>query len=142
MRRIGRAGTLAGLLALAGCAQGELSPSALNEGIGISYGTIQSVTPVKVSPTGEIAVVQRHRAMPSYLHQPAGEAETIVPDLERLRIAPDDFRIEQCDRPRAEIQYDDAPRDPELWRGDAAPEALRFPITAQTRGERVDRSAY
>ncbi|MGE3739937.1 MAG: hypothetical protein AB7I59_10595 [Geminicoccaceae bacterium] len=55
MRRIGRAGTVAGLLALTGCAQGELSPSALNEGIGISYGTIQSVTPVKVSPTGEIA---------------------------------------------------------------------------------------
>ena len=55
MRRIGRAGTVAGLLVLAGCAQGELSPSALNEGIGISYGTIQTVTPVKVSPTGEIA---------------------------------------------------------------------------------------
>jgi outer membrane lipoprotein SlyB len=55
LRRIGRAGTVAGLLVLAGCAQGELSPSALNEGIGISYGTIQTVTPVKVSPTGEIA---------------------------------------------------------------------------------------
>jgi outer membrane lipoprotein SlyB len=54
-RRLGRAGTVVGLLALAGCAPGEISPSALNEGIGISYGTVQSVTPVKVSPTGEIA---------------------------------------------------------------------------------------
>jgi outer membrane lipoprotein SlyB len=46
---------LAGALALASCADGGISPSALNEGIGISYGTIESVTPVKVSPTGEVA---------------------------------------------------------------------------------------
>lgn len=46
---------VAGALALAGCADGGISPSSLNEGVGISYGTIESVTPVKVSPTGEVA---------------------------------------------------------------------------------------
>src|SRR5690349_8535119 len=55
VRRIRRAGIVSALVVLAGCTQGGLSPSALNEEIGISYGTIQTVTPVKVSPTGEIA---------------------------------------------------------------------------------------
>jgi outer membrane lipoprotein SlyB len=32
-----------------------VSPSSLNEGIAISYGTVESVTPVQVSPTGEVA---------------------------------------------------------------------------------------
>ena len=43
------------MAALAGCADGGISPSSLNEGVGVSYGTIESVTPVKVSPTGEVA---------------------------------------------------------------------------------------
>ncbi len=47
---------LAAAAGLAGCANdGMVSPSSLNEGIAISYGTIESVTPVQVSPTGEIA---------------------------------------------------------------------------------------
>ena len=54
-RRIVREATLAGLVVLVGCAQGAISPGSLNEGINISYGTIESVTPVKVSPTGEVA---------------------------------------------------------------------------------------
>lgn len=53
--RVGRVLALAGVMAVAGCAQGGISPSSLNEGINVSYGTIESVTPVKVSPTGEIA---------------------------------------------------------------------------------------
>ena len=53
--RVGRTLALAGVLAVAGCAQGGIGPSSLNEGINVSYGTIESVTPVKVSPTGEIA---------------------------------------------------------------------------------------
>ena len=54
-RRVQRATILAGALALAACANGEISPSSLNQAVGISYGTIESVTPVKVSPTGEVA---------------------------------------------------------------------------------------
>ena len=53
--RVGRTLALAGVLAVAGCAQGGIGPSSLNEGSNVSYGTIESVTPVKVSPTGEIA---------------------------------------------------------------------------------------
>jgi outer membrane lipoprotein SlyB len=48
------AGTAA---ALAACAGGgdAVSPFALNQPVAVSYGTVESVTPVKVSPTGEIA---------------------------------------------------------------------------------------
>ena len=49
--------TLAALAGLAACAGGGnmVSPSSLNQAVGVSYGTVESVTPVKVSPTGEIA---------------------------------------------------------------------------------------
>ena len=42
---------------LAACAGGgnTVSPSSLNQAVGVSYGTVESVTPVKVSPTAEIA---------------------------------------------------------------------------------------
>ena len=54
-RSMHAATVLAGALALAGCADGGISPSSLNEAVGISYGTVESVTPVKVSQTGEVA---------------------------------------------------------------------------------------
>ena len=45
------------LAGLAACAGGGnmVSPSSLNQAVSVSYGTVESVTPVKVSPTGEIA---------------------------------------------------------------------------------------
>lgn len=44
------------LVALPGCANdGMVSSSSLNEAVGVSCGTIASVTPVTVSPTGEVA---------------------------------------------------------------------------------------
>jgi len=46
---------LAVMMALAGCANAGIGPSTLNEGVGVSYGTIERVTPVNVSPTGEVA---------------------------------------------------------------------------------------
>jgi outer membrane lipoprotein SlyB len=47
---------LAAITGLGGCAgNGMVSPASLNEGIAISYGTVESVTPVQVSPTGEVA---------------------------------------------------------------------------------------
>jgi outer membrane lipoprotein SlyB len=49
--------TVAALAGLAACAGngGMVGPSSLNQAVGVSYGTVESVTPVKVSPTGEIA---------------------------------------------------------------------------------------
>jgi outer membrane lipoprotein SlyB len=47
---------LVGATALAGCAGGDsISPSSLNQSINISYGRIEQVTPVTVSPTGTVA---------------------------------------------------------------------------------------
>ena len=47
---------LAAVAGLVGCANdGMVSPSSLNEAVNVSYGTIESVTPVQVSPTGEVA---------------------------------------------------------------------------------------
>ncbi len=55
-RRAGTLVALAAITGLGGCAgNGMVSPSSLNEGIAISYGTVESVTPVQVSPTGEVA---------------------------------------------------------------------------------------
>ena len=48
---------LAALTGLAACAGGgnTVSPSSLNQAVRVSYGTVESVTPVRLSPTGEIA---------------------------------------------------------------------------------------
>jgi outer membrane lipoprotein SlyB len=55
-RRAGTLVALAAITGLGGCAGNDMvSPSSLNEGIAISYGTVESVTPVQVSPTGEVA---------------------------------------------------------------------------------------
>ncbi len=32
-----------------------VNPTSLNQAVSVSYGTVESVTPVKLSPTGEIA---------------------------------------------------------------------------------------
>jgi outer membrane lipoprotein SlyB len=57
LRRRTPAPVLAGLLLVAGCAGGDgaVSPFAMGEAIPVSYGTVETVTPVKVSPAGEIA---------------------------------------------------------------------------------------
>jgi outer membrane lipoprotein SlyB len=56
VRWAGKIVMLAAAAGLAGCANdGMVSPSSLNEGIAISYGTVENVTPVQVSPTGEVA---------------------------------------------------------------------------------------
>jgi outer membrane lipoprotein SlyB len=49
--------TAAALTGLAACAGGDgmVSRSSLDEAVGVSYGTVESVTPDKLSPTGEIA---------------------------------------------------------------------------------------
>ena len=49
--------TLAALAGFAACAGGGnmVSSSSLHQAVGVSYGTVESVTPVKVSPTGEVA---------------------------------------------------------------------------------------
>jgi hypothetical protein len=84
-----------------------------------------------------VAVSQRDRTVAPYAHETVGQAEAVVPHDKAVLAAPGDLRVDQRDRPGAEVDHDHPARDADLRSGDSAAETVALPVQGERRAERV-----